>query len=189
MTYLPIDLNCLTNHKIIGREEEIKQHMPPSANLSVEGGFLPAESFPPAGSPISFHGIPFVFPDYQPGHYDNLQCEEQAVPIGRSIVEWNLLGFSECGWCRETIGLEDETGRRIESGRAVFFSLHQGQQAWDLTGKEENCRPALRILCDGRDYRTIGISRCLLPAPFYCERLYLPFNPNLHLFAITIGVT
>jgi hypothetical protein len=84
--FVPLDLTLHLNNNGVSTAAN-----PADANFDGAGNSYPAEALPPAG-PVTYHGVPFVFPGAADGAPDNALCRGQsiAVPPGRYSKVWFL---------------------------------------------------------------------------------------------------
>jgi len=180
--FVPLDLTPHLNNNGVSTAAN-----PADANFDGAGNSYPAEALPPAG-PVTYHGVPFVFPGAADGAPDNALCRGQsiAVPPGRYSKVWFLAAST-------TYNTYPNPGASYADGADVPMPLPvtewtRGSAAFndiEVVGVPYRHGPA------GRDERPVGIYLQVadLDPSTDLVSLTLPntaSQPQLHVFAVSL---
>ncbi len=176
------------NHKVIGDENVIKNTFLLS-NIGIGGCFFCPEMLPNDLEEIIIDNIPYTFPDKSPEKYDNITCEEQTIITPEEkFSAINILGLCEWGDFTEKLKLKFKSNYCEEA--EVFFYDWWGGLGWftfDYNKTNKNCKIALKAPISNSS--TCGIYYYEYSIKSFNEDLCaieLPYNPNMHIFAITL---
>lgn len=146
---------------------------------------FPAEELPEANEITMLSNIPFLFPDKRDGCYNNIESEEQTIllpnPSANSIA---LLGACDTTKFQEVI----EVKSLGKTGVYPFgFSSWLDEQpdynnilAWRGTHIHTTTQDLIKLK------PVLWIALVHLPKRKAIQILRLPYNPSLHIFAITL---
>ncbi len=182
-SYLHLPLNMHFNNQGFGERDSR------AADLTNMGAFFLTEGIP-AESVVTIGGVPFQWPEMREGTADNISCKGQVIrfPEGR-YSEISLLGCGEWGNYVETgfIDYADGTSDEIRIRFTDWTNppLFGEIQAWKGSIVERNEIRSYVLEQPG----TIFLQRYALRADLKAMALRLPYNPGMHLFAITLGRT
>jgi alpha-L-fucosidase 2 len=179
--FVPLDLAPHFNNDGIATAAN-----PADGNFDGAGRSFPAEALPPAG-PVTYHGIPFVFPGAADGAMNNVLCRSQvvAVPPGRYTKLWFLAAST-------TYNSYPNPGATYADGADVPMPLpvtewSRGSRAFNDI---EVVSAAYRYGPAGREDRKVGIYLQVADLDPSTDLLSISLpntaNPELHVFAMTL---
>lgn len=183
--FYPLILDHDFNHRKVGLEaksEEFEFYR----NTPVEELFDPA-TLPQGPAEIQVSGIPFRLPDTSGCCYDNIACEGQLISFPASTpVVCHVLGFCDMSHFFERLEFYREG---ILQGETELFlqDSWQGMEPFNYAIQSDTCHFAL--LAKTTVVSPRGIYRCSMPldtAGKQLDALKLPFNPNMHVMAVTL---
>jgi hypothetical protein len=183
--FVKLDLSNFFNHKLIGEESVVKSNTS-LKNISINNSFFIPDSLPVTGEEIIFQNIPFDFPDKSFAHYDNLTCEEQSIDIPvEKYCAINILGLCESGSYSEEINLKFSDCSVEQT--TVFLYDWFTDNFFTFALEEENCHLVLKAPISSLYKCGIYSYRCIINSSLkqLCT-IQLPFNPNMHIFSITL---
>lgn len=181
--FVNLNLHEYYNHKSIDDGKSTLE------NKGFWGTCFDPQSLPNSLETITIENIPFVFPDKSSDKYDNIACEEQTIYIPHEkYTTLHLLGFCEWGDYNEKIKLiyEGNVNEEID----IFFydtGKFRGLFSYDTVPTKEY-KIALKA-----DLNTwvcyIYYSKTIIKqSQKILTSIKLPFNPNMHIMAITLEV-
>lgn len=145
----------------------------------------PAEELPDANQIITLRDIPFLFPDTADGHSNNIETEEQLILLpDPSVSMMAILGACDTTKFREGI----EVRSAVETAAYPF-----GLSSWVdehpdydniLAWRGTHVHDAHRDLTSFKP--ALWIAQIFLRQRQAIRSLQLPYNPSLHIFAITL---
>lgn len=148
-------------------------------------GFYYSDSPPPAGDYVQIEGIPFKLEQAPETEYDNVSCRGQSVAMdGRQGRCLAVLGSAEMGSYLDELVVEYEDGTKVRmdfgfsdwwayrpvNGETIAWKGRIAQQQHGLIGHEGG----------------VYLSRLPIAPGKPIERIVLPVQPNIHLFAMTL---
>jgi len=173
-----IDLREAFNHKMIGEPQDYQERSDIEWG-SAECMFLP-DSVP---SNYDYQGILFDLSAKNNFNADNIQCENQIIQVGLSNLKFiYLLTFSE--W----IHVNEELQFRYEDGftQTECITVFEGDKAiWNTDIKKGTCERAFQVKISYGPNYWIYINKIQLKCSQKLTSILLPFNPGLHILAIT----
>ncbi len=193
-SFINIDLKNFFNHKLIGCDYNIKNNES-LENKGICNFYLKPELLPNSNERIFVNKTPFIFPDKSDDVYDNFTCEEQFISFPQGYyTHIHMLGLSEWGDFEDIIKilLDDE-----EKGECKIFFLDWSRKfssdgkmiRFDFDNKYDNsCFPAFKSVISNYDTQSIFYNNCsLINNSKEINSIILPYNPNMHIFAITLS--
>lgn len=183
--FINLNLSSFFNHKLIG-EDNLLKNVIPLSNSGIGGFFFNPCSLPDSLEIISIDGIPYIFPDKSPDKYDNITCEEQKiiVPSGKYSTAY-ILGLCEWGDFSEKIKLQfdDNTSEEIE---VFFLDWWKAKWSWKYDINKD-CEVALKASISNSSIHYIYYNKCnIFNSDKILNSIELPYNPNMHIFGITL---
>ena len=185
--FFKLHLEDYFNHKIIGDENVIK-NISSLNNIGISGCFFCPDMLPDSLKEIVIDNVPYTFPDKSPEKYDNVACEEQIIitPVGKYSAAY-FLGLCEWGDFKENLKLK--FNNCCEEAE-VFFYDWWGGLGWfmfDYNKTNKNCKIALKATILDSSARGIYCYKCNIKCTSKdLHAIELPYNPNMHIFAITL---
>ncbi|GAB4157912.1 MAG: hypothetical protein Fur0021_27300 [Candidatus Promineifilaceae bacterium] len=144
----------------------------------------PAEELPPANEMVILGGIPFLFPNTTGGQKDNIEAEEQVLwlpDISAHIAV--VLGACDTTKYQETIFIQAGGEQQIYtlglSSWIDAFPDYGNRLAWQGTHLHATTKdlPSIKP--------ALWMASLSLNSTAPIEAVFLPYNPSLHIFALT----
>jgi hypothetical protein len=188
-SYYKVNLEAFFNHKIIAdNKNEISDEIS-NFGLDFESCLYLPSSLPDSNSIIDIGDIPFLFPDKSKYKYDNVSCEEQIIMTpNRSFSKVILLCLSEWG---QFDGVLDRLEVLCTNKQILFVDLFFPTYSVGLYKMKYNiCNDyfiALKPLDSTNTPRYIYMcSADIKNSDNEFFSIKLPYNPNIHIFAMTL---
>jgi hypothetical protein len=178
-----INLNNLLNYKSVNFE--FANITPEPYRVVYHDEIFKTECIPAINETYDFNGIPFVFPQPSNEGYDNVCSEEQYINIPtRSYSGIHIIGFCDGEGFTETFTLMAPDG--TETMIDIFlYSSWKGIEHWSHERNPEICKDVFLATTITNSPR--GIFCCSKSFDkSYISSIKLPFNPNMHIFSITL---
>jgi len=186
--YIFIKIQNYYNHKLIAEIDTLKNTNLKFECCGVTGSFLAPSSLPNSFDVITTNNIHFQFPDKAVDKYDNITCEGQNIAVTFSpCSKIHILGLCEWGDFKEIVKLVFEDNS-YEELTVSFYDWRKTGAIFDFDIKM-NCNIALKAEESGNSSSFMYIHYITCQTKYVNKRiayLKLPFNPNMHIFAITL---
>lgn len=176
--YRSIDIGNYLNHKVVGEIEEYQDRK------DILWG-APHIMFQPASipSPCMCGQVPFVL---QTGNADrdNVLCEGQTIKIsGLKKGSLYFLCFSEWTDVFEKLQIV-YANDYIQIGELNAYNVIT-PYLWDYDIKIQTITPGFSFICSDGEIGMVYLNQIKTDAESPLREIRLPFNPLLHIFAIT----
>ncbi|BBH20595.1 hypothetical protein Back11_19400 [Paenibacillus baekrokdamisoli] len=178
------DLNLFLNHKYVNFE--VGETAPETYRVAHFDELFKPECLPGINETYERYGIPFIFPDISKEGYDHVCCEGQSLETAvKRYSKMHLIGFCESADFSETICVIDANGLE-EQVEVFFYNFWKGIESWEYDRPSKICKVAGLVTTTSEGPRAIFC--CSVPFPNGMEvcHMKLPFNPNMHVFSITL---
>ncbi|MFC5407301.1 hypothetical protein [Cohnella soli] len=181
--YRFLELTPFVNHKLLASPDQVNLLREiPGAGIARQ--FLLKDSLPSIEN-LHVFGIPFHFPDPAGEERDNLVCEGQSlqiVPDNYSSI--HILGLAEWGDFRENWLFKCVDGKQIGAD-LYLLDWSCGSTIWEW--EDHSCMVAFKVMNDGGAYQYVYYYKSDIPrTEVPITSITFPFNPNMHLFAVTL---
>ncbi len=175
------------NHKFIGPASLLNDIKSNNVGNAEKTLLLDPQFLPDSLEVFTSQGISFGFSDKSDDKYDNIACEDQTLIIEpQKYSRIHFLGFCEFGNFTETAILRFIGQHSMEAVISLNDWWFHGKFMWDFD-IINNCEVALEARDNTSAIRyihfcSISINKTSQPL----VEIVLPYNPNMHIFAITL---
>mgnify|MGYP001262310778 CR=1 FL=1 len=143
------------------------------------------------GASVTVQGVRFRWPDYRPGHFDNVRAEGQSIAVSGSGRVLGFLGSATTGTRSTTTGTQSGTVRiqyadgSVQSATLTFAS-------WQANHAADGGRVVATVpwnRASGASRKQVSVYSAVLPLRpgRTVASVTLPVNFYLHVFAIAVG--
>lgn len=186
-SYVKINLLEYFNHRIID-DNIINNSENKLDNVSISGQFFKPDLLPNSLEEVCVDKIPYMFPDKSPGKYDNIVCEEQLIYVPKGYYKGiNILGLSEWGDNKDSIRVIF-SNNNSEEVDIFFLDWGKAGSNWDYDS-ELNKKSILAFKSEITSSWMCAIyyNKCRIEnSSKVMTSIKLPYNPNIHIFAVTL---
>jgi len=174
------------NHKMIGRFNGDYD-----ANMNgIQNKVLLPELLPDFNKSVVLENVHFSLPEKSENNFDNVTCEEQIIDVPREIyTSIHVLGLCEYGNYCDNFRLNYSDGS-MEYVSIFLKDWELGVRSWGIGFTPQitqKCRVVLETKNDHDETRYMYMcSSKLPPKSELLESIELPYNPYMHIFAITL---
>jgi hypothetical protein len=185
MNYEIIDLSSILNSKIVAPAKDGNNI--PRYRKTDGNEFLNPMYFPKPKERLNYFETPFEMPDRDENSYDTLCCEGQILQLPpRKYLSYNIIGNCNNGYFKEDLLFHTTSGNKFETELFIYRNW-RGARGFTLEREVKNL--SLAFLTKTLGNCPLGVYRysAEMPAEEEICAVELPFNPNMNIFAITLG--
>lgn len=185
-----ININNIYNHKFIV-DDDFDENDYEGMNKGMDGRYFKGSLLPDSLEKVIIEGVPFIFPDKSNHKYDNFICEEQCIKVDKgSYKKIHFLGCSEFDNLKDEIVLLSEgciTKHEKIAFNHCFFGYFTENKNWEYD-IVQNCSNAFKSEDTQRKWPMYIYlySIDLIDVDIAIESICFPYNPLIHIFAITL---
>lgn len=185
--FVPLDLTDYYNHILIGDRQKMDESSLEDAGI--HGNLADPADFPK--SHVCIDAIPFILPDKTVRLYDNITCEGQTILLpGQSFHKIHCLGNSESDNFTEELSVQFADGGS-ETVWVFFPFCYKKEWKWNFE-KEIFHKVAFEFPVYNSESHKANMDVFYLFGEVRCDKLMscltLPYNPSVHLFAVTLEI-
>lgn len=196
MNYRTVDLGVHFNSKLMTTEDEKEACTKTLKNCGFRNQdwhMFNADTMPASNEIIEIEKVPFQFPDKAFDKYDGISCEGQVLTVEKgNYSDLYLLGtaFDSCAGLEELYinGTKGENAAVEVYFHDWYYTKANTFWKYDSLNKKE-CIPGIHgtHLSDFSDRCIYFMHVRMSTEEFEVDSIELPLNPDMYLFALTLG--
>ncbi len=181
MSFYPIDLTPLSNHKLIYHNVKEAEE-----EIGLDGEYIEEKDLKIKPND-EIDGVPFRFTF---GKFDNVQCEGQKIEINQSANKLHVLGFAYWGDTFDVLRVRYCDGTEEPLKIPFIDWAHKASEDYrDRAFFGKNIFSARYMITSGKGDHLACLHHCILDLSGGADvkEIILPDNLFLHVMAITLG--